>query len=203
MLCIWYLFLCMASFSFLESRAIFTVFSFFTVITTGLMNSSSVHLSSLMICFSSISFWSSCSSLSSRWSGTLLPSCWDDVYWDLNIDFAIWFFDRPNLVQRCGYLWNIHFMMFFSVWIFEIRLFVLPGFFCALRFPVWWGYLSPLYCSFYSPLLVLCNLWLSTILNLVQVRAVLLFLYCCLWNSCRLWFLYILIFSHSGSPVGV
>ena len=37
MLCIWYLFLWMASFNFLESKAILTDLAFFTVITTGLI----------------------------------------------------------------------------------------------------------------------------------------------------------------------
>ena len=117
----------MASFSFLESRAIFTVLSFLTAITTGLMNSSSEHLSSFMICFSSMSFCNSCSTLSSKCTGTRLPLCWDGLYCVLKIDFAMWFLERPNLVHSCGYLLNIHFMMFFSVWIFEINLTVLPA----------------------------------------------------------------------------
>ena len=97
------------------------------------MKSSSEHLSNFIICFSSMSFCSSSSTLSSNWSGTGRPFCCDVVYCDLNIDFAIWFLERPSLVHKCGYLWNIHFIMFFSVWIWEITLSFLPGFLFALR----------------------------------------------------------------------
>ena len=115
-LCIWYLFLCMASFNFLKSNAILTDLPFLTVITTGLMNSSSEHFSCLMICLSSISFLSSFSTFSSRCNGTRRPLCWEGVYADLKIDFAMWFFERPRQVHRCGYFWNTHFIMFLSVW---------------------------------------------------------------------------------------
>ena len=97
------IFLWMASFHFLESRAILTDLSFLTVITTGLMNSSSEHFSNFMICLSSISFWSSFSTFSRKCRGNRLPLCWDGVYSVLKIDFAMWFFERPNFVHKCGY----------------------------------------------------------------------------------------------------
>ena len=56
MLCIWYLCLWFASFNFFESSANLMELSCFTVITTGLMKYSSEHLSSFIICLSSISF---------------------------------------------------------------------------------------------------------------------------------------------------
>ena len=65
----------MASFSLLESNAILTDLSFFTVITTGLMNSSSEHFSSFIICLSSITFLSSFSTFSRRCRGTRRPLC--------------------------------------------------------------------------------------------------------------------------------
>ena len=49
MLCIWYLFLWIASFSFFESSAILVDLSRFTVITTGPMKYSSEHLSNFII----------------------------------------------------------------------------------------------------------------------------------------------------------
>ena len=49
-------FLCFLSFSSLESNAILILKSCLNVITIGLWNFSSVQLSSLIICFSSISF---------------------------------------------------------------------------------------------------------------------------------------------------
>ena len=89
MLCIWYLFLWMASFNFLESSVFLMDLSCLTVITTGLMKNSSEHFSSFIVCLSSISFCSSFSTLSIKWSCTLLPlSCvgWN-VWW--KVDFAI------------------------------------------------------------------------------------------------------------------
>ena len=122
----------MASFNFLESSAILTDLSFLTVITTGLMNSSSEHFSSLMICLSSINFLSSFSTFSRRCSGTRLPLCWEGVYVDLKIDFAMWFFERPRRVHKCGYFWKTHFIIFFSVWRLDMKLMGLPVFFEAL-----------------------------------------------------------------------
>ena len=133
MLCIWYLFLWMASFNFLESKAILTDLSFFTVITTGLINSSSEHFSNFIICLSSINFLSLFSTFSRRCKGTRRPLCWDGVYSDLKIDFAMWFFERPSRVHKCGYFCNTHFIIFFSVWSSEISLKCLPVFFEALR----------------------------------------------------------------------
>ena len=74
-LCIWYLFLCIASFNFFESSAIFMDLSCFTVITTGLIKCSSEHLSNLIICLFSMSLFNSLSTLSIRWSWTRLPLC--------------------------------------------------------------------------------------------------------------------------------
>ena len=75
MLCIWYLFLRMASFGFLESKAILTDLSFFTVITTELMNSSFEQFSSFIICLSSINFLSSFLTFPRRCRGTRRPLC--------------------------------------------------------------------------------------------------------------------------------
>ena len=75
MVCIWYLFLWIASFSVFESSAILMDLSCFTVITTGLMKYSYKHLSNFINCLSFISFFSSLSTLSIRWSGTFLPLC--------------------------------------------------------------------------------------------------------------------------------
>ena len=75
MLCIWYLFLCIASFNFFESTAIFMDLSCFTVITTGLIKYSSEHLSNLIFCLSSINLFNSFSTLSNKCSGTRLPLC--------------------------------------------------------------------------------------------------------------------------------
>ena len=155
--CIWYLLLCTASFSFLESRDTFTVLSFFTVITTGLMKSSSEHLSNFVICFSSMIFFcSSCSTLYNKWSGTLCSLCWDGVYWDLNIHFAIGNWERPSLVHKCGYLWNIYFYVFlrmdFRKWII-----FLPGFLFALR-------VMPSFVSMSLPMMLF--VWFSTIKTL-------------------------------------
>ena len=74
-LCIWYLFLWIASFSFFESSAMFMDLSCFTVITTGLIKYSSEHLSNLIICLSLMSLFNSLSTLSIKWSGTRLPLC--------------------------------------------------------------------------------------------------------------------------------
>ena len=93
----------MASFNFFESSAILIDLSCLTVITTGLLKYSSKHLSYFIICLSSISFWSSFSTLSIRWSGTLLLLCcvgWN-VWW--NVDFATWFLNFPILVHMCGF----------------------------------------------------------------------------------------------------
>ena len=75
MLCIWYLFLCMASLSIFESNAILIDGSNFTVITTGLMKCSSEHFLSLLICFSFMSFFSSFFTFSVRCNGMRLPLC--------------------------------------------------------------------------------------------------------------------------------
>ena len=112
---------------FLESSAIFTDLSFFTVITTGLTKRSSGYFSSFEICLSCINLSSSISTFSSKWSGTRRPFCCIGLWFCLNIDLATWFFDFPSLVQRCGYLLYIHLMMFFSVSIEEMELIWLPG----------------------------------------------------------------------------
>ena len=75
MLCIWCLFLCIASFNFFESSAIFMDLSCFTVITTGLIKYSSEHLSNLIFCLSSINLFNSFSTLSIKCSGTRLLLC--------------------------------------------------------------------------------------------------------------------------------
>ena len=119
MLCIWYLFLWIASFNSLESSAIFTLLSFFTVITTGLMKHSSEHFSRRFICLSSIKFSSSFSTRSNRCSGTLLPLCCVGLKFSLNVDFAMWFFDLPSLVHRCGYFFEypFNYVLFYGgVW---------------------------------------------------------------------------------------
>ena len=77
-LCIWYLFLCIALFNFLESNAIFTDLPFFTVITTGLTKRSSGHFSSFVIWLSCINLSSSISTFLSRWRGILRPFF---LYW--------------------------------------------------------------------------------------------------------------------------
>ena len=114
-LCIWYLFLWIASFNCFESSAIFMDLSCFTVITTGLIKYSSDHLSNLIICLSSMSLFNSLSTLSIRWSGTRLPLCcvgWNELW---NVDFVMWFFDFPILVHKSGYFANIHFAMLFCI----------------------------------------------------------------------------------------
>ena len=122
MLYIWYLFLWMASFSFLEFNAILTDLSFFTVITTVLMNSSSKNFSNFLICLSSVSFWSLFSTFSRRCNGTLRPLCWYGVYSVLKIDFAMWFLERLNRVHRS---WNTR-LTFLPVFFVELR--VIPSF---------------------------------------------------------------------------
>ena len=112
MLCIWYLFLWIAFNSF-ESNAILKLFSFFTVITTWLMKYSSQHFSNLIICLSSIRFSNSFSTCSNRYSGTLLPLFCVGLKLSLKVDFALWFFDLPNLSHKCGFFLNIHLSMFF------------------------------------------------------------------------------------------
>ena len=96
------------------------------------MNSSSEHFSSLMICLSSIYFLSSFSTFSSRCNGTRRPLCWEEVYADLKIDFAMWFFERPRRVHRWGYFWNTHFIIFLPAWRSDMKLMGLPVFFEAL-----------------------------------------------------------------------
>ena len=120
----------MALFSFLESSAILTDLSFFTIITTGLINSSSEHFSNFMICYRLlVSF----STFSRRCNGTRRPLCWAGVYSVLKINFAIWFLERPNRVHKCGYFWKAHFMIFIFVWSWDIMLTFLTVFFVALR----------------------------------------------------------------------
>ena len=97
------IFLCMALFNFFVSCAILIDLSCLSVITTRLRIYSSEHLPNFIICLSS--------TLSIRWSGTLLSLCcvgWN-VWW--NMDLARWFLDFLILVHRCGYFWNTHFAM--------------------------------------------------------------------------------------------
>ena len=111
---IWYLFLCIALFSFFESSAILTDLSFFTVITTGLTNKSSGHFLCLLICLFCISLSNSSSTFSSKCTGTLRPFCWFGVWFCLNIDLVMWFFDFPILVHRWGYFFvdPFHYVLF-------------------------------------------------------------------------------------------
>ena len=60
---------------FFESSASFTVSSFLTVITIGLINCLSKHLSSLIICFCSNNLFNSASTLSCKCMGMRLPFC--------------------------------------------------------------------------------------------------------------------------------
>ena len=135
MLCIWYLFLCIASFSSFESSAILIELSLLTVITTGLMKYSSEHFSNLIICLSSISFLSSFSTLSIRWMGTLLPLCCVGLKFCLNVDLAMWFFDFPKRVHRCGKFLKI--LCVICCWSGLMKLIVFsPCFVCAGGSPV-------------------------------------------------------------------
>ena len=133
MLCIWYLFLWIASFRSFESSAILTLLSFLTVITTGPMKYSSEHFSSLIICLSSISFSNSCSPVLLSVIGLVYLCVVLGVNFSLKVDFATWFFERPRRVHRCGYFFNIHFMMFCSVDASDIKPMVLPVGFVAVK----------------------------------------------------------------------
>ena len=134
MLCIWYLFLCIASVSSFESSAILIELSLLTKITTGLMKYSSEHFSNLIICLSSISFLSSFSTLSIRWMGTLLPFCCVGLKYCLNVDLAMWFFDFPKRVHRCGKFLKIFCVICFWSGLMKLIVFS-PCFVCVRWIP--------------------------------------------------------------------
>ena len=90
------------------------------------MKYSSEHFIRRFICLSSIKVSSSFSTRSNRCSGTLLPLCCVGLKFSLNVDFAMWFFDLPSLVHRCGYFLNIHLFIFCSMVVSEIKPTVLP-----------------------------------------------------------------------------
>ena len=129
MLCIWYLFLCIASLSIFESNAILMDWSDLTVITTGLMKYSSENDVSFLTCLSSVNFSSSFSTFSTRCSGIRLPLCCVGLISLLNVDFATWFCDLPSLVHKCGYFWNIH--LDILKWVFVMLSKFLPPFCCV------------------------------------------------------------------------
>ena len=101
-----------ASLSSFESKAILMELSLLTVMTTGLIKNSSEHFSNLIICLSSINFFSSFSTLSIRCIGTLLPLCCVGLKYCLNVDLAIWFFDFPKRLHRWGKFLKILFVIF-------------------------------------------------------------------------------------------
>ena len=126
-LCIWYLFLCIASFNFFESSAIFMDLSCFTVITTGLMKYSSEHLSNLIICLSSMSLFISLSTLSIRWSRTRLPLCCVG-----GISYGMW-------ILLCGFL--IFRFLYISRGIFRISISL-----CCFVLVVCYVFSHPVFC---------------------------------------------------------
>ena len=83
---------------FLESRASLTVWSFFTVITIGLINCLSEHLSSLMMCFWSINLFNS---VSCRYIGIRLPFFCIGSNSLLNCVLITWCFDFPMRTHSC------------------------------------------------------------------------------------------------------
>ena len=97
------------------------------------MKYSSKHFSRRIICLSSTRFSSSFSTHSNKCSGTLLPLCCVGLKLSLNVDFAMWFFDFPSLVHRCGCFLNNHLIIFCSIVVSEINPTVLPLGFEAVR----------------------------------------------------------------------
>ena len=102
MLCICYLFLCIASLRSFVPRTNLIELSLLALITTGLMKFSSEQFSNFIICFSSNSLLSSFSTLFMRCNGTLRPLCCVGLKYCLNLDFAMWCFERPNRLHRWG-----------------------------------------------------------------------------------------------------
>ena len=109
-----------------------TLLPFLTVITTGLINRSSGHF------FDSVIYPSSIASLT-RFQLLLVDIVvfygffvGKEYSFFLKIDFAMWFFDWPSLVDRCGYFWYIHFFILFCVWIINTLWNWLPCGFWAL-----------------------------------------------------------------------
>ena len=114
MFCIWYLFLWMALFIILESMASFIAFSLLTVITIGDMKFLSLHLSSFITLPFSCNFLSSCSIWFCKCIATLRPRWWIGVKFVLNLDFTLWFIDRPIRFTR---LENCFAINCFKLWL--------------------------------------------------------------------------------------
>ena len=99
---IWYLFLCIALFSTLESNASFIDWSFFTVIMIGEMKCSSEQLYSFSIRRSVCNLSNSADTLGWRFMGTRRPFwCFAVNFW-WNFDFAACVLDRPILDTKWG-----------------------------------------------------------------------------------------------------
>ena len=94
---------------FFESNASLIELSMLTVIFTGLINYSLKHFLNFIICFTSMSFFSSLYNLSSWCSGTLRPMCCVSLKHCLNVYFAKLFFERPSRMHKCGNFVNILF----------------------------------------------------------------------------------------------
>ena len=99
---IWYLFLCMALFSTLESNAGFIDWSFFTVITIGEMKSSSEQLDIFSIWPSVCNLSNSADTLGWRFIGTRRPFwCFAVNFW-WNFDSATCVLDKPIQETKWG-----------------------------------------------------------------------------------------------------
>ena len=116
--------------------------SLLTVMTTGPINYSSEHFSSLIICLSSINFFSSFSTLSIRCMDTLLPLCCVGLKYCLNVDFAIWFFDFPKREHRCGKFLKILCVIYCCSVLMKFVIFS-PFFVCDSCIPSFWSIILP------------------------------------------------------------
>ena len=95
------------------------------------MNTSSEHLSSLIIWFVSNRCLIFLSNLSVRWSGKRLPLCWVVTMLSLISDLAMWFFDFPIRVHSLENFSNIFFLNESSV----LMWFICLPFFCVSKNP--------------------------------------------------------------------